>query len=95
MADTITLPEERLPVLAETDVVVIGGGSAGTAAAITAARAGLRSGDEIRAINGATVTGRRDVVFDLLDAMSSRGQAILAVLTVALASTHNSPRDRC
>jgi regulator of sigma E protease len=44
-----------------------------------AARAGLRSGDEIRAINGATVTGRRDVVFDLLDAMSSRGQAILTV----------------
>jgi regulator of sigma E protease len=44
-----------------------------------AARGGLRSGDEIRAINGATVTGRRDVVFDLLDAMSSRGQAILAV----------------
>jgi hypothetical protein len=43
MADTITLPEERLPVLAEGDVVVIGGGSAGTAAAITAARAGLRT----------------------------------------------------
>src|SRR5437870_8168899 len=28
-----------------------------------AARAGLRSGDEIRAINGAAVTGQRDVVF--------------------------------
>ncbi|HEY1873924.1 MAG TPA: RIP metalloprotease RseP, partial [Steroidobacteraceae bacterium] len=33
-----------------------------------AARAGLKSGDEIRAINGAAVTGQRDVVFDLLDA---------------------------
>jgi regulator of sigma E protease len=44
-----------------------------------AARAGLRSGDEIRAINGAAVTGQRDVVFDLLDAMSSRGQADIAV----------------
>jgi len=44
-----------------------------------AARAGLRSGDEIRAINGAAVTGQRDVVFDLLDAMSSRGQADLTV----------------
>jgi regulator of sigma E protease len=44
-----------------------------------AARGGLRSGDEIRAINGATVTGQRDVVFDLLDAMSSRGQAVLTV----------------
>jgi len=44
-----------------------------------AARAGLRSGDEIRAINGAAVSGQRDVVFDLLDAMSSRGQANLTV----------------
>src|SRR5215467_5327720 len=44
-----------------------------------AAHAGLKSGDEIRAINGAAVTGQRDVVFDLLDAMSSRGQALLTV----------------
>jgi regulator of sigma E protease len=44
-----------------------------------AARGGLKSGDEIRAINGATVTGQRDVVFDLLDAMSSRGQADITV----------------
>jgi len=44
-----------------------------------AARAGLRSGDEIRAINGAVVNGQRDVVFDLLDAMSSRGEAALSV----------------
>jgi len=44
-----------------------------------AARGGLKSGDEIRAINGAPVTGQRDVVFDLLDAMSSRGQALLTV----------------
>ena len=44
-----------------------------------AARAGLRSGDEIRAINGSAVTGQRDVVFGLLDAMSSRGEAALAV----------------
>jgi regulator of sigma E protease len=44
-----------------------------------AARAGLKSGDEIRAINGAAVSGQRDVVFDLLDAMSSRGQALLSV----------------
>jgi len=44
-----------------------------------AAHAGLQSGDEIRAINGAAVTGQRDVVFDLLDAMSGRGQALLSV----------------
>jgi FAD dependent oxidoreductase len=40
---TVTLPEERVPLLAEADVIVVGGGSAGTAAAITAARAGLRT----------------------------------------------------
>ena len=44
-----------------------------------ASRAGLRSGDEIRAINGTAVSGQRDVVFDLLDAMSSRGVTSLSV----------------
>jgi len=45
-----------------------------------AAHAGLRSGDEIKAINGATVVGQNDVLFDLLDVMSSRGDAALSVL---------------
>jgi regulator of sigma E protease len=44
-----------------------------------ASHAGLRKGDEIRAINGAPVVGQRDVVFDLLDAMSSQGNAALSV----------------
>ena len=44
-----------------------------------AAHAGLRTGDEIKAINGAPVVGQRDVVFDLLDAMSSKGVAALSV----------------
>jgi regulator of sigma E protease len=44
-----------------------------------ASQAGLRKGDEIRAINGAPVVGQRDVVFDLLDAMSSHGNAALSV----------------
>jgi ribulose 1,5-bisphosphate synthetase/thiazole synthase len=35
-------PERSLPVLSETDVLVVGGGSAGVAAAIAAARAGAR-----------------------------------------------------
>src|SRR2546427_12191449 len=39
----LTGPEERLPVVEEADLVVVGGGSAGTAAAIAAARAGLRT----------------------------------------------------
>jgi len=44
-----------------------------------AAHAGLRSGDEILSINGAPVVGQRDVMFDLLDAVSSRGEAAMAV----------------
>jgi regulator of sigma E protease len=44
-----------------------------------AARGGLRSGDQILAINGAPVVGQRDVMFDLLDAVSSRGVANLSV----------------
>ena len=44
-----------------------------------AARGGLHSGDEILAINGAAVSGQRDVVFDLLDAVSSRANATMAV----------------
>jgi len=46
-----------------------------------AANAGLRSGDRIVAINGASVSEQRDVVFGLLDAMSSRGDADLTVRT--------------
>ena len=44
-----------------------------------AAKAGLRSGDEIKAVNGVDVLSQRDVVFDLLDAMSSKGDAALSV----------------
>lgn len=40
---TITEPAREIPVLAETDVLVIGGGSAGTAAAIAASRAGAET----------------------------------------------------
>lgn len=45
-----------------------------------AARGGLRSGDEIKTLNGAPVMGQRDVMFGLLDAMSSRGDAAMTVL---------------
>jgi regulator of sigma E protease len=41
--------------------------------------AGLRPGDEVRAINGSAVASERDLVFGLLDAMSSRGQITLRV----------------
>ena len=41
--ERLTVPEARLPLVEEADVIVVGGGSAGTAAAITAARAGLQT----------------------------------------------------
>jgi regulator of sigma E protease len=44
-----------------------------------AAHGGLHSGDEILSINGAPVVGQRDVMFDLLDAVSSHGEASLVV----------------
>lgn len=53
-----------------------------------AARAGLASGDRILAINGAAVSQQRDVFFDLLDAMSSRGNADLTVLGSNGATRH-------
>jgi regulator of sigma E protease len=42
-----------------------------------AAHAGLRTGDEITAINGKSVAGESDVVFGLIDAMSGSGDARL------------------
>jgi regulator of sigma E protease len=44
-----------------------------------AARAGLRRGDEITALNGRTVHGRSDVVIGLVDVMSADGSADLVV----------------
>src|SRR5262249_47025977 len=43
VSTALTLPGERVPVVGDADLVVVGGGSAGTAAAISAARAGLRT----------------------------------------------------
>lgn len=43
MADYVTLPESRVPVVARPDVLVVGGGSAGVSAAVAAARAGAET----------------------------------------------------
>ena len=54
---------------------VVGDVTAGS----VAARAGLRSGDTIRSLNAVPMSGQREVVFGLLDAMSARGEAVLTV----------------
>ena len=43
MTDRVRVPATEHPVVETADLIVVGGGSAGTAAAITAARAGLRT----------------------------------------------------
>ncbi len=43
MAATIAIPATDVPIVAEADLVVVGGGSAGVAAAVIAARLGLRT----------------------------------------------------
>jgi glycine/D-amino acid oxidase-like deaminating enzyme len=43
VADFLTLPEARVPVVARPDVLVVGGGSAGLAAAVAAARNGAET----------------------------------------------------
>lgn len=66
-----------------------------------AARAGLRSGDDITAINGGPVSDQRDVVFGLLDSILSHGTASLSVQdakgearTVTLAVSDPTQRKR-
>lgn len=54
---------------------VVGDVAAGT----PAAAAGLRTGDEIVAIDGQPVGGQRDVVFGLLDGLSGSGSAALTL----------------
>src|SRR5438876_4028679 len=43
MAKDVRLKERTAPIVAEADVVVVGGGSAGLAAAVSSARAGART----------------------------------------------------
>jgi len=66
-----------------------------------AARAGLRSGDDIERLNGRVVADPRDVVFDLLDSITARGEATLLVRgsdgrerTVSLAVSDREERRR-
>jgi regulator of sigma E protease len=56
-----------------------------------AARAGLRSGDEIVSINGKPVAGESDVVFGLIDAMSGAGEARLGLLRNQASGDSSAP----
>lgn len=66
-----------------------------------AARAGLRKGDDIEAIDGRPVAAQGDVMFDLLDSILSRGQASVTVTdpdgrarVLTLAVTDPASRER-
>lgn len=70
-------------------------------AASVAAQAGLRSGDDITAIDGQPVAAQGDALFDLLDSILSRGRAQLTVIDpaghsrpVTLAVTDPAQRKR-
>ena len=56
---TLRIPQQEIEVREELDLVVVGGGSAGVAAAVTAARLGLRTGlvDEMPFLGGMSTGG--------------------------------------
>lgn len=79
MPTFITEPERRTPVIAETDVLVIGGGSAGVAAAIAARRAGARSMlvERYGSLGGLATNG---LIILLLTLDDGRGKQVIAGL---------------
>ncbi|MGE0601264.1 MAG: FAD-dependent oxidoreductase [Dehalococcoidia bacterium] len=79
MPTFITEPERRTPVIAETDVLVIGGGSAGIAAAVAASRAGARTMlvERYGALGGLATNG---LIILLLTLDDGRGKQVIAGL---------------
>lgn len=80
MAGTfIVEPERRVPVIAETDVLVVGGGAAGIAAAVAAARQGARAMlvERYGSLGGLATNG---LIILLLTLDDGRGRQVVAGL---------------
>jgi len=75
----IVEPERRVPVIAETDVLVVGGGAAGIAAAVAAARGGARSMlvERYGSLGGLATNG---LIILLLTLDDGRGKQVVAGL---------------
>jgi hypothetical protein len=75
----ITEPERRTPVIAETDVLVIGGGAAGIAASVAASRAGARAMlvERYGSLGGLATNG---LIILLLTLDDGRGKQVIAGL---------------
>ncbi len=79
MPTFITEPERKTPVIAETDVLVIGGGAAGIAAAVAASRAGARAMlvERYGSLGGLATNG---LIILLLTLDDGRGKQVVAGL---------------
>lgn len=79
MLPTITEPARRTPVIAETDVLVVGGGSAGIAAAVAAARGSARTMliERYGSLGGLATNG---LIVLLLTLDDGRGKQVVAGL---------------
>ena len=75
----ITEPERKIPVIAETDVLVIGGGAAGIAASVAASRAGARAMlvERYGSLGGLATNG---LIILLLTLDDGRGKQVIAGL---------------
>lgn len=75
----VTEPERRTPVIAETDVLVVGGGTAGLAAAVAAARGGARAMlvERYGSLGGLATNG---LIVLLLTMDDGRGKQVVAGL---------------
>src|SRR5512143_2441530 len=79
MLPTISEPARQTPVIAETDVLVVGGGSAGVAASVAASRAGARTTlvERYGSLGGLATNG---LIVLLLTLDDGRGKQVVAGL---------------